>query len=276
MSSVEPLPPSTRLSICEITTKYLTLEEDVHAYIAAGIDGISLWWDKVTTHGVKRARDLLEMSGLPAVSMVGVPFLLPPGSTATAQAYTGLLRAMDDCATMSVPVLGVVPGNRFGRSDQEMREGTVAILHALAEEASARHIALALEPIHSPYIDYLNSLRDAMEILSDVAHPNVKLLFDIWHLCHEADLYSKIDSVAAQAALVHFSDWRDPTRFHDDRLLPGCGVLPLRDILRRVDAAGYKGFYDVEIFSEDVWAADQNENLAHCRTFFDGVWKDEV
>jgi sugar phosphate isomerase/epimerase len=275
MSAAEPLPASDRLSICEITTKPLTFEEDVHAYIAAEIDGISLWWDKITTHGVKQARDLLQATGLPAVSMVGVPFLLPPGNGAAAQAYTGLLRAMDDCATMGVPVLGVVPGNRFGRSEQEMREGTKAILHALAEEASARHIVLALEPIHSPYIDYLNSLQDAMEILSDVAHPNARLLFDVWHLCHEPDLYAKIDSVAAQAALVHFSDWRDPTRFHDDRLLPGCGVLPLKEILRRIDASGYKGFYDVEIFSEQVWGADQRGNLAHCRAFFDDVWMGE-
>lgn len=68
--------PSRRcLSICEITTKNWTFDEDVRGYKAAGIDGLSVWCDKLEAFGVDDGAKLLREVGLPAVSMVSVPFL---------------------------------------------------------------------------------------------------------------------------------------------------------------------------------------------------------
>jgi sugar phosphate isomerase/epimerase len=74
---------------------------------------------------------------------------------------------------------------------------------------------------------------------------------------------------------VHISDWRDPPREHDDRLVPGEGVMPLAGIVRYLDELGYAGAYEVEIFSKDVWASDYHDVLRRCRRWFDGVWGDE-
>ncbi|MFZ2106853.1 MAG: hypothetical protein WAV18_16025 [Roseiarcus sp.] len=53
-------------------------------------------------------------------------------------------------------------------------------------------------------------------------------------------------------------------------MAPGEGILPLVEILRALDEIRYRGFYDVEIFSEDVWRSDYDVTLRKCRAFFDG------
>lgn len=261
-----------RLSVCQITTKYLSFQDDINAYEAAGIDGISLWYQKALDHGLSQAAALLKSKPLQVVSMVGVPFLLGDGRGKEVAATDSLRHVLDDCATLGVPILGVVPGNCDGRSSKEMHEATIRSLIALAPEAASRGVTLALEPIHAPYFDFLNTLEEAHTIVEAVAHPSVKILFDVWHLCHEPDLEVGMKEAANQIGLVHFSDWREPTRYHDDRLLPGGGVLPLAGILRSLHDNGYRGSYDVEVFSEDIWRADQNANLRQIRRFFDDVW----
>lgn len=255
-STVEP-----RLSVCGITTRYQTFDEDVGVCCQAGIDGISLWWDKIRHHGIAAGATLLRDAQLPAVSLVGLPSLLSAG------AFDTLCEGLDACATLGARVMGVVPGNCEGRSQAHMLGATLEALARLAEQARQRGVTLALEPVHAPYLDYLNTLADADRIVCTVDHPNLGLLFDAWHLCHEADLEARIAQTARRIALVHFSDWREPTRCHDDRLLPGDGVLPLAHWLRHLRRSGYQGYFDVEVFSEDVWRANPLQNLKRCRTF---------
>ena len=267
--------PERGLSICEITTKHLTFDQDVYAYKGAGIEGISLWWDKLLDFGISKGARLLRETGLPAVSLVGGPFLLGSPETSRRAAFDELCLQLDACAQFGAGVLGVVPGNCAGRSLREMEDSTVEVLIRLGEEAQKRDVILALEPIHAPYFDFLNTLVDADRIVQSVNSPNVGIMFDTWHLCHEADLDRRVEETAARIALVHFSDWREPTRYHDDRLLPGDGILPLGAILRKLHSSGYRGYYDVEVFSQDVWSADQADNLRKCRTFFDSVWTEQ-
>jgi sugar phosphate isomerase/epimerase len=266
------VPPEQALSVCQITTKYLGVEDEVRAYKAAGMNGISLWLDKIRAYGVIRGAKLLRESGLPVISMVGAPCILPTGVDGEGEAFDDLCDVLDDCEILGVPVLGVVPGNRYGRSLDAMESMTVETLSRLGEEARQRGVILAVEAVHEPYVDFLNSLADADRVVRAVGLPSVGLLFDAWHLCHEPDLDTRVEETASRIALVHFSDWRDPTRYHDDRLLPGEGVLPLKSILQKLNSSGYAGFYDVEIFSEDIWRGDQAENLRICRAFFDSVW----
>ncbi|MGO1074953.1 sugar phosphate isomerase/epimerase family protein [Inquilinus sp. CA228] len=267
--------PERALSVCHITTKYMSFEDEVRAYAAAGLNGMSFWWDKLTAYGVTRGARVLRDSGLPAISMVGAPFLVAADPGQAANTFEDLCRALDDCAEVGIPILGVVPGNRYGRSVVAMEDLTVEALLRLAPEARTRGVTLALEAIHEPYFDFLNTLADADRLVRKVDSASVGLLFDAWHLWHEPDLFRRIEETGPRIVLTHFSDWREPTRYHDDRLLPGHGAIPLKSILRKVSASGFQGFYDVEVFSEEIWRGDQFDNLIACRSFFDSIWGDE-
>ena len=66
-----------------------------------------------------------------------------------------------------------------------------------------------------------------------------------------ADLLDEIAAHAHRFAGVHVNDWREPTRGWADRVLPGDGVADVPAILAALDAAGWDGYYDLEIFSDN-------------------------
>jgi sugar phosphate isomerase/epimerase len=78
------------------------------------------------------------------------------------------------------------------------------------------------------------------------------------------------------------ADYREPTRGWADRSLSGDGVGDLPRILQALDAAGWDGLYDIEIFSDDgtfgaeypdsFWAAPATETLARARAAFEQCW----
>ena len=94
-------------------------------------------------------------------------------------------------------------------------------------------------------------------------------MFDTWHLWNEPELLARITEAIDRIVLVHLSDYRAGTTIHDDRVLPGDGVIPLPQIIGHLDACGYDGVYDVEIFSERLWDSDYPALLQQCRRWFD-------
>jgi sugar phosphate isomerase/epimerase len=95
-------------------------------------------------------------------------------------------------------------------------------------------------------------------------------------------LYDDIEREIDRFAGVHIADYREPTRGWADRSLSGHGVGDIPRILGALDAAGWDGLYDIEIFSDDgtfgaeypdsFWAAEATETLARARTAFEQCW----
>lgn len=261
-----------RLSVCQITTRSLSLEQDLDLYARSGIEGISFWSDKIAGRNPVELKRLVGDAGLVPVSLVNLPHFVSPADRSPTEARVALLRWLDLCHELAIPVAGCVPGNSDGRSAADLEQATIEALRELAPEAEARGVTLAIEPIRYPYVTFLNFLHEADRIVRAVDSPWVKTLFDCWHLCHEPDLLNRIEAAGDRIGLVHFSDYRAFTRQHDDRLLPGDGIMPLKELLQALDAAGYRGFYDVEIFSPEVWSADPAITLGRLRDYFDKVW----
>ena len=67
----------------------------------------------------------------------------------------------------------------------------------------------------------------------------------------------------------HICDWLTPTTdLVNDRGLMGEGCIPIRQIRGWVEAAGFSGFNEVEIFSNRLWALDQGEFLQRIKTAY--------
>jgi sugar phosphate isomerase/epimerase len=80
----------------------------------------------------------------------------------------------------------------------------------------------------------------------------------------DPDLEREISRAGAAGRILafHVSDWLVPTRhLLLDRGMMGDGVIDLPRIRGLVEAAGYAGFVEVEIFSHDWWARDPDEVL---------------
>ena len=273
-----------RLSASQITTFRSSFAEDIRQYAAAGLDGIGIWELKLEAGGDARALELLEASGLETASAVPeVPSILPLpllGGPEDPQeridAYCRSLERLAPFAPSGVVLL-------TGTGD---RDTAVEGLRAIAGEAQRLGLRIALEPYQregGELWSVVHSIPEAVELIRDAGDPpGVGIQFDVWHLWNTPTLFDDIAAEVGRFVGVHVCDWRVPTRGWADRALPGDGAAGVPAILGALDAAGWDGLYDIEIFSDDgtfgseyedsYWAAPAEETLARAQAAFERCW----
>ncbi len=87
---------------------------------------------------------------------------------------------------------------------------------------------------------------------------------DVYHLWWDPFLEKEIKRCGENGNLMafHICDWKVPTTdMLLDRGLMGEGCIPVKKIRSWVEAAGFTGFNEVEIFSNAYWKEDQSEFL---------------
>jgi sugar phosphate isomerase/epimerase len=115
----------------------------------------------------------------------------------------------------------------------------------------------------------VNTLAQALD-LCDRLDPDrtgkLGVAVDVYHVWWDPDLSEQIARAGLDRLLAyHVCDWLVPTRnLLTDRGMMGDGVIELRRIRADVEAAGYRGFAEVEIFSEDWWARPMTDVLETC------------
>ena len=92
----------------------------------------------------------------------------------------------------------------------------------------------------------------------------VGIAADVYHLWWDPDLEKEIHRCGKNGNLhaFHVCDWKTPTNdLLLDRGLMGEGCIPLKTIRQWVEAAGFTGPNEVEIFSSTYWEQDQKDYL---------------
>ena len=130
---------------------------------------------------------------------------------------------------------------------------------------------------------FVNTIPDAVDLLAEIDEPNVGILFDIWHLGDTPDVLDHIRAHASRFLGVHVNDRRSPTRSWCDRVLPGDGGDDVHGILAAVEDAGFEGWYELEVFSDDgmfgndypdsLWKLDPVELVRRGREKFELAWE---
>jgi sugar phosphate isomerase/epimerase len=246
-----------RCGLSEIATPTQTLAEDVRTYAATGFGAIGIWihklerdridefWipqERIPDAVVATAVDAVRSSGLRVSHFVLTGFYTGPGTYEDAIEHT--LHAMDIAAAFDADCLIVAPGRRNGRTYEETQAVAARALTEVFERTTQRDLRLALEPIVPWQSDYLNTLGEALDLVDLVGHPNLGVYPDTYHLWRTGTLLEDIERAGERIFGVHLNDW-DPDDDHA-RPLPGEGVIPLVDVVRAIDATGYRGTYDNE------------------------------
>jgi sugar phosphate isomerase/epimerase len=147
---------------------------------------------------------------------------------------------------------------------RQIQDGIATLL----PECAAAGVKLAIEPLHPMYADSrsaINTLGQANDMCEALASPQVGVAVDVYHLWWDPALEAEIARCGRLGKLLayHVCDWRTPTEdLLLDRGLMGEGCIPLRQIRAWVEATGFRGFNEVEIFSNRHWSANQDEFLA--------------
>lgn len=254
----------SRLCVHTITTKPWPLEQAAQQYAKAGIGGITVWRDALSGRDIAAAGRMLRELNLEVVSLCRggfFPALTPAGRQA---AVDDNLKAIDEAAALGAPmvvlVCGAVPGQSLTESRKQIRDGIAACL----PHAAAAGVKLAIEPLHPMYAgdrSAINTLAQANDMAEDLRSPWVGVAVDVYHLWWDPDLENQVKRCGKNGHLAafHVCDWKTPTLdMLNDRGLMGEGCIDIRQIRGWVEAAGFNGFNEVEIFSTSYWQQDQN------------------
>lgn len=234
-------------------------ERTIDACAERGYGGIVFWRREIGTRAAQIATHA-RAAGLTVAGLCRTPFLVGPLAPQGRQAVMDDVDAsIDMAAELGAPVLtivtgGVQPGTR-GVTDS-LRLVTDRVAEA-APYAAARGVRLALEPLNPVYggnRSCLTTLRDALDICDAVGAPNLGVAVDVYHVWWDTDLPRQLARAGNRILGYHLCDWlADTADVLLDRGMMGDGVADLRAIRSAVEAAGYEGLCEVEIFSANNW-----------------------
>jgi sugar phosphate isomerase/epimerase len=257
-----------RFSLNQITARSWSLAEAVAGCAAAGVTGIGLWRDKVAETGVAEAARLCADAGLAVTSLCRGGFFTAESPAGRQAALEDNQRAVDEAAALGTDVLVLVCGGMVGRDLAGSRAMVAEGLAALAPYAAEHGVRLALEPLHPMLCadrSVLATLGQALDLAE--AHPPevVGVMVDAYHVWWDPDLDAQLARAGDRILGFQVCDWvQPPPDVLLGRALPGDGVIDLRGLRARVDAAGYTGPIEVEIFAADLWSAPGEQVLRAC------------
>jgi hydroxypyruvate isomerase len=167
----------------------------------------------------------------------------------------GFRKNIPRAAKAGVPNVITFSGNRAGMSDEEGARNTIAGLNRVKKIAEDHGVTICLELLNSKH-DHHDYMCDhtawGVRVMQEVNSPNVKLLYDIYHMqIMEGDL---IDTIRQNIQwLGHFHTGGVPGR-HE---LDGSQEVQWDGVMRAIADSGFKGY----VAHEFVPSADPLQSL---------------
>jgi sugar phosphate isomerase/epimerase len=267
-----------------LNTATVRKQGDLLQIIAAcarhGFRAIDPWRDQVAAIGLDRAvravRDAgLELSGYCRGGM------FTADAIHRAAVRDDNRRAVDEASALGASCIVLVvgglpqysrPGSVASKDIAAARAQVEDAIAEMMEYARDAKIPLAIEPLHPAYAAdraCVNTTKQALDIC-DRLDPNrtgaLGIALDVYHVWWDVELLPQISRAGKDRLLAfHVCDWLVPTRdILNDRGMMGDGVIDIRSVRRAVEAQGFAGYCEIEIFSDDWWARPIDEVLRTC------------
>jgi len=253
----------------EMTTYRWSFLEDVLYYREMAIDAMGVWLRKLEDFGEERGIDLLRESGIKVTSVSWGGGFTGANGHSFREAIDEAREAIRLSGQMGADCLVIVSGPRNSHTKKHMRRLLVDGLRRLADQAAENAVKLAVKPMHRLFArewTFLNTLDQTLDVLEEVDHPAVGMAFDAYHLWQEPRLEDRIAQIVPHVATVQLSDGRETPRSDNDHCQLGTGVVPLQRIIGAFLENGYRGCFDVQIWSHELWRSDYFQMLRDCKT----------
>jgi sugar phosphate isomerase/epimerase len=257
-----------KLSMNETTTFRWSFEEDVTGYAAAGIAAIGVWRHKLSDCGQAKGVQVLRQHGLEVSHLFWAGGFTGSDGRSYRESLDDATEALHAAAELQTSCLVVYTGSRAGHTYNHARRLVKDALIELAEKAGPLGITLAVEPMHpgcAGHWTFLTGPDDVLALLSAVGSPQVKMVFDTYHLGQDPAIVGRIAELCPHIALVQLGDAKRPPSGEQNRCRLGEGIVPLREIIAALKSAGYGGYLDVELLGEDFEMCDYGELLGQAK-----------
>ncbi|MGW1612339.1 sugar phosphate isomerase/epimerase family protein [Streptomyces sp. NPDC002285] len=266
-----------RFSINQMTVKQLSMPELVGTCRELDVVNVGLWREPVQAYGLEATAKLVRDAGLTVTTLCRGGFFTAIDPAERAAALDDNRRAVDEAATLGTDVLVLVSGGLpAGSKDLHgARERIADALAALGPYAEDHGVKLAIEPLHPMYASdrcVVSTLAQALDLAERFPAHQVGVTVDTYHIWWDDNAPAQIARAGAGGRIHTFqlADWTTPLPqgVLNGRGQIGDGAIDMREWLGYVEAAGYTGAIEVELFNDALWARDGREVLAETAARF--------
>ncbi|GGT16395.1 xylose isomerase [Streptomyces kurssanovii] len=262
--------PLSRFSINQMTVKQLSLPALADACAGLGIPAVGLWREPVAEYGLDAAAKLVRDAGLTVTSLCRGGFLTALDPAERTRALDDNRAAIDEAATLGTDTLVMVSGGLppGSRDLVAARERIADALASLAPYAAERGVRLAIEPLHPMFASdrcVVSTLDQALDLAERFPADQVGVVVDTYHIWWDDRAPAAVARAGAAGRIRSFqlADWTTPlpAGVLNGRGQLGDGAIDMREWRQRVEATGWTGFIEVELFNDGLWARDGVEVL---------------
>jgi sugar phosphate isomerase/epimerase len=256
------------------------LLEIIDACARQNIRAIDPWREQVAAVGLERAARAVRDAGLELSGYCrGGMFASDPARRGDVRDDNR--RCTDEAKALGAPCIVLVVGGlpQFSRPGSAASKDIAAAraqvddgIAEMLEYAREANMPLAIEPLHPAYAAdraCVNTTKQALDIC-DRLDPSrsgaLGITLDVYHIWWDPEVTAQIARAGKDRLLAfHVCDWLVPTRdILNDRGMMGDGVIDIKSLRAAVEAQGYAGYCEIEIFSNDWWARPMDEVLQTC------------
>jgi 2-keto-myo-inositol isomerase len=262
-----------KLALNGATTMKADLETDIRVARLARFDYVEIWAAKLREYLKSKTttelRDLLKSADVKPYSINSIERI----TFRKGKEQDLLLAECDElckiASEIECPYIVVVPSpHPKGMSRAESVHHSVSALRELGPVAERHGVRLAFEFLGQKGCS-VQTLELAYDIVAQVNRDNVGLVIDSFHFYAGGSTIESIEALdPGRLFIFHINDAEDlPRQQLEDRhrLLPGLGILPLREIISALKRVGYDRVASVEIFRPEYWERDPLEIAREAR-----------
>ena len=259
----------------------MPLTDIIDACAQRGIRAISPWRDQVAAAGLANVSKQIKALGMELSGYCRGGMFPAVDDAGRKAALADNRRAVDEACELRAPclvlVVGALPGALAGQAAHKdialARNQVVDGIGELLDYAGSCGMPLAIEPLHPMYAAdraCINTLEQALDVCDELDPTRSDALgvaLDVYHCWWDPKLKQQIQRAGKERLLAfHVCDWLTPTTdLLNDRGMMGDGVIDIPRIRRWVEAQGFAGYSEVEIFSTgNWWQRDAGEVLDTC------------
>ena len=261
------MPLNLSLNLATVRMQW-KLPQAVEAAARHGFSGVAPWREMVQEAGIAESARVFKANGVRVTGYCRGGLFAAGGRERLKAAIDDNKRMIDEAAAIAAECIvviagGLAPGSRDLPNARAMFvEGLAAVL----PHARACRVPLALEPMHPMYAadrGCITTLREMIDVADQLGNDGLGIAIDTYHVWWDPELGSQIARAGKRVIAHHICDWLVPTKHMlNDRGMMGDGVIDFPAIRRMVEAAGYHGLQEVEIFSDHWWSRPGDEVLA--------------
>jgi 2-keto-myo-inositol isomerase len=254
-----------KLALNGATTMRADLVTDCRAAKAAGYDYVEIWAAKL--RGFLRERSISELKdifSIPPLSINSIEHI----TFRDARAYESIKQECDELSSIAAAIgcacIVVVPGRLpdGGASRETVIDESVRVLNEMCDISGRHGVSLAVEFLGQTDCS-VQTLDLAAEIVREAGRQNLGVVIDSFHFYAGGSTIAMIEQLDPELIQIfHINDAEDLPRDQLEdrhRLLPGLGILPLREIVSAFRRIGYDKVASVEIFRPEYWERDPFE-----------------